>query len=295
MLRSDGTKFPGEVSSSIFKDTNGVDQSSLFIRDISERKRVEEALKEDEERLALVLEGSQLGYWDWNIETGEVYRNSRWAEMLGYTMAEIEFTVKQWTDLHHPDDRVRATQAIQNHLDGKTPVYRIEYRMRTKDGSYKWVLDQAKIVRRDAQGKPLRMCGTHTDITERKQAEELLRRHIEDADTFASPSGIRSLSCDEKMYNLEATNNPSNWLGPIWLVVNYVVFRGLLNYGYRKEAETLYGQTLRLLSRDLETTGELHEYYVPETGEPVMSAGFLNWNMLVVNMAQELGIPGGGR
>ncbi len=132
-------------------------------------------------------------------------------------------------------------------------------------------------------------------IATKEQAEELLRRHIEDAGTFASPSGIRSLSCDEKMYNLEATNNPSNWLGPIWLVVNYVVFRGLLNYGYRKEAETLYRQTLRLLSRDLETTGELHEYYVPETGEPVMSAGFLNWNMLVVNMAQELGIPGGGR
>jgi PAS domain S-box-containing protein len=177
MLRSDGTKFPGEVSSSIFKDKNGMDQASMVIRDISERKRAEEALREDEERLALVLEGSQLGYWDWNIETGEVFRNAHWAEMLGYTMSEVELTVKQWTDLHHPDDRARAMQAIQDHLDGKTPVYRIEYRMRTKDGSYKWILDQAKIVRRDAEGKPLRMCGTHTDITERKQAEELLHNY----------------------------------------------------------------------------------------------------------------------
>jgi len=121
-----------------------------------------------------------------------------------------------------------------------------------------------------------------------EQAKDIVCRHIQDENTFASPSGIRSLSRDEKMYNLEKTNNPSNWLGPIWLVVNYVVFRGLLNYGYRKEAETLYRQTLNLLSRDLRQTGELHEYYVPETGEPVMSAGFLNWNMLVVNMAQEL-------
>ena len=70
--------------------------------------------------------------------------------------------------------------------------------------------------------------------------------------------------------------------------MNYVTFRGLLNYGYRAQAETLYRQTLDLLGRDLRATGELHEYYVPETGEPVMSAGFLNWNMLVVNMAQEL-------
>ena len=125
-------------------------------------------------------------------------------------------------------------------------------------------------------------------IATKEQAEDILRRHIEDEVTFASPFGIRSLSKDEKMYNLEKTNNPSNWLGPIWLVVNYVVFRGLLHYGYAAEARRLYDQTFRLLDDDLRATGELHEYYVPETGEPVMSAGFLNWNMLVVNMEQEL-------
>lgn len=126
------------------------------------------------------------------------------------------------------------------------------------------------------------------DIATKEQSQDIIRFHIEDENTFASPFGIRSLSRDEKMYNLEATNNPSNWLGPIWLVVNYVVFRGLLNYGYTKEARILYDQTFRLLSEDLQKSGELHEYYVPETGEPVMSAGFLNWNMLVINMAQEL-------
>ena len=125
-------------------------------------------------------------------------------------------------------------------------------------------------------------------IATEEQAEDIVRRHIEDEGTFASPFGIRSLSKDEKMYNLEETNNPSNWLGPIWLVVNYAVFRGLLNYGYVNEARKLYDQTFRLLDDDLRATGELHEYYVPETGEPVMSAGFLNWNMLVLNMEQEL-------
>ncbi len=152
-------------------EIGGEKMGLVMALDITERTRAEEAFKENEERLELVLEGSQLGFWDWNIETGEVHRNAQWAEMLGYTLSEVEFTVRQWTDLHHPQDRERAMQSIQDHLDGKTPVHRIEYRMKTKDGSYKWILDQARIVKRDADGKPLRMSGTHTDITERKQAE----------------------------------------------------------------------------------------------------------------------------
>lgn len=116
---------------------------------------------------------------------------------------------------------------------------------------------------------------------------EALVAHLRDAGTFACDWGIRSLACDEKMYNLEATNNPSNWLGPVWLIVNYIVFRGLMNYGYRGDAERILDQTLHLLGRDLERTGTLHEYYVPETGEPVMNGGFLNWNMLVLNMVDE--------
>ena len=157
------------------KDTNG-NVVGLFgiAQDVTERKRTEEKLREGEERLSLVMDGSQLGYWDWNIKANTVYRNKRWAEMLGYTLEEIEFNVKQWTDLHHPDDRERAWKSIQDHLEGKTPAHRIEYRMRTKDGQYKWILDQAMVVKRDADGTPLRMCGTHTDITERKQAEAAL-------------------------------------------------------------------------------------------------------------------------
>jgi PAS domain S-box-containing protein len=148
---------------------------SRIMRYALERHQAEGKLRESEERLAFVLEGSQLGYWDWNIETGQVQRNARWAEMLGYTLSEIEFNIKQWTDLHHPDDRAAAWKSIQDHLEGRTEIHRIEYRMRAKDGQYKWILDCARIVKRDAQGRPLRMSGTHTDITERKQAEAMLR------------------------------------------------------------------------------------------------------------------------
>lgn len=112
--------------------------------------------------------------------------------------------------------------------------------------------------------------------------------HIRDEATFNSPYGIRSLAKDEKMYNLSATINPSNWLGPIWIIVNYVVFRGLLNYGYGSDARQLYEKTVMLLGSDLEKNGTLHEYYIPETGSPVMNSGFINWNMLVLNMEDEL-------
>ncbi|MCM2286421.1 MAG: PAS domain-containing protein [Desulfobacula sp.] len=146
-------------------------------QDITERKQAEDALLESEKRLSFVLDGSQLGFWDWDIPTGKVIRNEVWAQMLGYTLEEVELTVKQWTDLHHPDDKDAAWQSIQDHLEGRTPIHRIEYRMRTKDGQYKWILDQAKIVQRDSNGKPLRMSGTHTDITDRKKVEEKLKEN----------------------------------------------------------------------------------------------------------------------
>lgn len=146
-----------------------------IVRNIAERKNSETRLKESERRLSLVMDGSQFGYWDWNIITGEVKRNNHWAEMLGYTLEEIKFNVKQWTDLHHPDDREAAWKSINDHLNGVTSIHRCEYRMLAKDGNYRWILDQAKVVERDENGKPIRMSGTHTDITDRKQIEEELK------------------------------------------------------------------------------------------------------------------------
>jgi putative isomerase len=126
-----------------------------------------------------------------------------------------------------------------------------------------------------------------TGFATARQADDIVKLHIMDTATFMSPYGIRTLARDEKMYNLEASNNPSNWLGPIWTVANYVVFRGLLNYGYRDEAKQIMDKTLNLLNADLDKNGELHEFYNPETGHPIMNSGFLNWNMLAVNMYKE--------
>lgn len=125
------------------------------------------------------------------------------------------------------------------------------------------------------------------DFATEDEAKALVE-HWKDESTFNSPYGITTLAKDEKMFDLSVTNNPSNWLGPIWLVANYVVFKGFLNYGFREEAEEMCRRTLLLLGRDLEETGSLHEYYDPFTGRPIMNGGFINWNILAVNMVGDL-------
>lgn len=124
-------------------------------------------------------------------------------------------------------------------------------------------------------------------IATKEQAENISEAW-RDEESLGSPYGIMTLDKRERMFDLSATNNPSNWLGPIWLVANYAVFRGLLNYGYKEEARMMYEKTIELLGRDLEQTGSLHEYYNPFTGEPIMNGGFINWNILALNMFDEL-------
>jgi PAS domain S-box-containing protein len=165
------------VFCSVYAYPAGERQCAVTFQDVTERKASELALASSEKQLRFVLQGAGLGFWDWNIATGEVERNARWAEMLGYTYDEIKHTTQQWTDFIHPDDRSRAWESISAVVEGRADIHRIEYRMLHKDGSVRWILDQASVMQRDAEGKPLRMCGTHTDITERKQNEVELERH----------------------------------------------------------------------------------------------------------------------
>jgi len=117
-----------------------------------------------------------------------------------------------------------------------------------------------------------------------EQAKLMVEKNLVDTNTFDAPYGIRSLSKMEKMYDLRATSNPSNWLGPIWINANYMVFRGLVKYGYKDEARKLAEKTIKLIGMDFEKNGVLHEFYLPDNGEPVMNSGFQDWNYLVLNM-----------
>jgi PAS domain S-box-containing protein len=146
-------------------------QISLFI----EQERAEQALRQSQERLALVIKGSNDGIWDWDISTGQTYFSPRWKSMLGYGEDEIENTFAAWEQLVHPDDRERAVACVRAYFEGKTASYELEHRLRHKDGSYRWILARG-VARRDAEGKPLRMAGSHVDLTERKLAAERLEQ-----------------------------------------------------------------------------------------------------------------------
>ncbi|MBD2340500.1 response regulator [Calothrix sp. FACHB-156] len=147
--------------------------------DITLRKQSENALRLSEERLKLALDSVDEGLWDWNLATGEVYRSPRWATMLGYEPEEIENTIKVKNRLIHPEDLPIMHQRLIAHFKGRTPFYEAEARFLTKSGAWKWILDRGKLVSYDSQGKPLRMVGTHLDITERKNAEALLQQQYQ--------------------------------------------------------------------------------------------------------------------
>src|SRR5215207_5272811 len=133
------------------------------------------ALKEREERLSLVIEGNNDGIWDWDMRTEEIYFSSHWKAMLGYQVEELTDCFETWEGLLHPEDLGQARIALQSYLNGQSQIYQLEHRLRHKDGSYRWILARG-IALRDADGKPYRMAGSHTDITERKHAEETIRQ-----------------------------------------------------------------------------------------------------------------------
>ncbi len=128
-------------------------------------------LKESEERWKFALEGSGDGAWDWDAQTNKVFFSSRWKHMLGYADHEIGETLDEWDSRVHPDDKARVYEEIDKHFRGKTPCYISEHRVRCKNGTYKWILDRGKVLSWTPDGKPLRVVGTHTDITEQKETE----------------------------------------------------------------------------------------------------------------------------
>lgn len=141
-----------------------------FARDISARKQMEHDLIANEQRWELAVSSTNDGIWDWSPGSGQVYFSERWKNMLGYADDEIGTRVEEWSERVHPDDLASAMANLQQHLNGNTAFYQSEHRMRCKDGSYKWILDRGRALM-DANGQPLRILGSHSDVTERRQAE----------------------------------------------------------------------------------------------------------------------------
>jgi len=161
------------------------------VLDMTERKQIEEALRSSEERWQLAVRGSNDGIWDWDVQTGDVFFSCRWKAMRGFEEQELTNSLDEWRSRIHPDDLDRVLQRVDAYLAKQAPEFCEEYRVLHKDGSYRWVLDRGMAVW-DENGTPLRMAGSESDITERKQAENALRDSEERYRMLVdlSPSGI---------------------------------------------------------------------------------------------------------
>lgn len=218
--RKNGEVFPAEASISKV-EVDGQVILTVVLRDITAQMEAETALRESEDRLELAVKASNVGLWDRNIETNEDYFSPRWKEILGYGEYELEPHVDTFFELLHPDDRHRAGQAVQAHLEDRVP-YDLEFRLRHRNGSYMWVHAVGQAVWDDT-GKPIRMAGSIADIGGRKQAEQALidsEASLEQAQSIAQlgswvwDAASARLTCSKGLLSLLQLNEADGMNAP---------------------------------------------------------------------------------
>lgn len=179
--RKDGSKFLAHVVDTPIYSQDGELIGIIGISiDITEKKEIENKLKVQKDRLANIIEGTNVGTWEWNIQTNKTIFNEKWAEIIGYKLEELEPTsIETWTDLTHPYDIDKSNELIHKHINGELEYYNCEFRIKHKDGTWRWILDRGKVISYDKEGKPEWMFGTHQDITEKKEAELRVKENQE--------------------------------------------------------------------------------------------------------------------
>ncbi|WMW25561.1 PAS domain S-box protein [Methanolobus sediminis] len=183
-------------------------------RDISERKQAEKVILEERKRLVNIIEGTNVGTWEWNIQTGETSFNERWAEIVGYTLDElIPLDIQTWNKLVHPVDIKRADALLKKHFTGVLEYYECELRMRHKNGDWIWVLERGKVIEWDEDGNPLRMYGTHSDITEKKRAEKKIEEERARRNILVEQSNDGIVVNNDKGEVVEANQKYADMLG----------------------------------------------------------------------------------
>lgn len=178
--RKDGTQYPVEVHLQL--NQFGTQKIiTAIILDISERKSTENILKSERERLAGIIEGTNVGTWEWHVQTGALDINERWAEIIGYTLEELTpATIDLWFDTVHPEDVEVSNELIHRHFNGELEHYEMEARVKHKEGYWVWVLDRGKVTSWSDDGKPILMQGTHQDITQRKNDEARINEQLDE-------------------------------------------------------------------------------------------------------------------
>lgn len=167
-IKKDGTHFWSQASVMAINHPRYGQVWVTVQMDITARKQAVEQLRRSEERLALVLESTGGGAWDWDIKSGEVYLSPYWIASLGYSPDEVHPHISFWESIVHPDDLPRVGQAMAEHLEQHTASYECVNRLRRKDGTWRWNLDRGRVVERGPRGEPLRMVGTDTDLSEQR-------------------------------------------------------------------------------------------------------------------------------
>ena len=178
MVRKNGDVIDVLLSTVLERDTQGQPLRGIsVVRDVTEQLRAEHALRDERVRLGSIIKGTGTATWEWNVQTGEMRFNERWADIIGYTLAElVPVSIQTWRHHSHQDDVKHAGALLDQHLAGALPSYECEVRMRHRSGHWVWVMTRGRVLTRTPDGKPEWMFGTHVDITARKQQDEALRK-----------------------------------------------------------------------------------------------------------------------
>ncbi|MBP1908711.1 ATP-binding protein [Methanolobus bombayensis] len=183
LTRKNGDKIPVEMNIT-FATHDNHNYALAVVRDIAARIDMESRLAKTKQVMELAMEGADLGMWDWNLRTNEVMYNERWAEMIGYDVDDIEKNIESWKKLIHPDDIKTVDATVNEHIDGETPFFESEFRMKNSKDKWQWILARGKITEWDKNEEPFRFTGTTMDLDERKKVEEELRHSNELKDLF---------------------------------------------------------------------------------------------------------------
>jgi PAS domain S-box-containing protein len=174
-IRKDGSQLAVRLVVTATRDEEGKITGFVGVAaNVTDARRTEESLRFERERLDLALAGGELGTWDWNIQTGKGIWDAGFADLLGERLEDLNQSFSEFTARIHPLDLPSVRANAQEHLDGLTPIYAAEFRVRRKNGEWRWVQARGRLMQRDPNGRPLRMLGTMADISDRKKTEEEL-------------------------------------------------------------------------------------------------------------------------
>lgn len=177
-INANGNNFPVRINTILITDINGRNLTWSYIENITLQKNTEKQLSDNLRQLELVINATQVGIWDWQVQSGELSLNERWAEIIGYHLDELgDINIDTWLNHAHKDDLEESGKRLEAHWNSQTESYSFEGRMRHKDGHIVWILDTGKVIEWHDDGKPKRMVGTHLDITDKKHAEKTLQKN----------------------------------------------------------------------------------------------------------------------